>query len=104
MQQWQNQHLHDTQVLEARNQQVGHLLQKKGRIQERFRAIADYIVVKCQACEDMTRTTFFAAVMTFVRQITSDLERLQRDLAHRPVERPNDVPQAPGEFEPLMYS
>ncbi|XP_070007730.1 uncharacterized protein [Nicotiana sylvestris] len=32
MQQLQNQHLHDTQVLEARNQQVGHLLQEKGRI------------------------------------------------------------------------
>nr|XP_016472464.1 PREDICTED: TNFAIP3-interacting protein 1-like [Nicotiana tabacum] len=35
MQQLQNQHLHDTQVLEARNQQVGHLLQEKGRIRER---------------------------------------------------------------------
>jgi len=104
MQQLQNQHLHDTQVLEGRNQQVGRLLQEKGRIQERIRTIADYIIVKCQACEDMTHTTFFAAVMTFVRQIKSDLERLQRDLAYRSVERPNDVPWALGEFEALMYS
>ncbi|XP_070005400.1 uncharacterized protein [Nicotiana sylvestris] len=87
MQQLQNRHLYDTQVLEAQNQQVGRLLQEKGRIRERVRVIADYIVVKCQACEDMNRTTFSAAVMTFVRQIMSDLERLQRDLAYRPVVR-----------------
>ncbi|XP_019259385.1 PREDICTED: uncharacterized protein LOC109237526 [Nicotiana attenuata] len=63
----QNQHLHDSQVLEARNQHIGRLLQEKGRIRERIRTIADYITMKCQACEDMTRSTFFAAVMTFVR-------------------------------------
>ncbi|XP_070029704.1 uncharacterized protein [Nicotiana sylvestris] len=104
MQQLQNQHLHDAQVLEARNQQVGRLLQEKGRIRERVRAIADYIVVKWQAYEDMTRTTFFVAVMAFVRQIMNDLERLQRDLAYRPVARPNDIPRALGAFEALMYS
>ncbi|XP_070004719.1 uncharacterized protein [Nicotiana sylvestris] len=37
--------------------------------------------------------------MTFVRQIMSDLERLQRDLSYRPVARPNDVPRALGAFE-----
>ncbi|XP_019265868.1 PREDICTED: uncharacterized protein LOC109243399 [Nicotiana attenuata] len=71
------------------------LLQEKGIIRERVRAIADYIVMKCQKCEDMTRTTFFVAVMTFVRQIMSDLKRLQGDLAHRPVARPTNVPRAP---------
>ncbi|XP_019241641.1 PREDICTED: uncharacterized protein LOC109221627 [Nicotiana attenuata] len=39
--------------------------------------------------------------MTFVRQIMSDLERLQGDLAQRPVARPNDIPRAPG-VEALM--
>ncbi|XP_075093098.1 uncharacterized protein LOC142172922 [Nicotiana tabacum] len=55
----------------------------------------------CHICEDMTHTTFFAAVMTFVKQIMNDLDRLQRDLAHRPVARPNDVSRAPGT---LIYS
>nr|XP_016509128.1 PREDICTED: uncharacterized protein LOC107826642 isoform X2 [Nicotiana tabacum] len=103
MQQLQNQNCHDTQVLEAWNQQIGRLLQEKGIIWERVRAIADYIIMKFHECEDMTRTTFFAVVMTFVRQIMCDLERLQGDLAHRPVARPNDVPRAPG-VEALMYS
>ncbi|XP_070025351.1 uncharacterized protein [Nicotiana sylvestris] len=94
IQQLQNQHLHDSQVLEDRNQQIGRLLQEKGRIRERIRAIADYITVKCKMCEDMTRATFFAVVMTFVRQIMSDLERLQGDLAYRLAARPNDVPRA----------
>lgn len=102
MQQLRNQNHHDTQVLEARNQQIGRLLQEKGIVRERVRAIAYYIVMKCHACEDMTQTTFFAAVMTFVRQIMSDLERLQGYLARRPV-RPDDVPRAPG-VEALMYS
>lgn len=103
IQQLESQNHHDTQGLEAQNQQIGRLLQEKGIIRERVRAIADYIVMKCHECEDMTRTTFFAAVMTFVHQIMSDLERLQGDLAHRPVVRPNDVPQAPG-VEALIYS
>ena len=46
MQQLQNQHLHDTQVLEAGNQQVGRLLQEKGRIRERIRTIVDCIIMK----------------------------------------------------------
>ncbi|XP_070009427.1 uncharacterized protein [Nicotiana sylvestris] len=104
MQQLQGQNHRDAQVLEARTQQIGCLLQEKCIIRERVRAIADYIVMKCHGCEDMTRTTFFSAVMTFVRQIMSDLERLQGDLAHRPVARQNDVPQAPGAIEALMYS
>ncbi|XP_070002442.1 uncharacterized protein [Nicotiana sylvestris] len=101
MQQLQDQNLHDSQVLEAQNQQIGRMLQEKGRIRERIRTIAEYITMKCQACEDMTRTTFFAAVTTFVRQVMHDLERLQGDLAFRPSARPNDVPRAPGA---LMYS
>jgi len=101
MQQLQDQHLHDSQVLEARNQQIGRLLQEKGRFRERTKTIAEYITMKCQTCEDMTRTTFFAAVMTFVRQVMSDFERLQGDFAFRPAARPNDVPRAPGV---LMYS
>ncbi|XP_070019976.1 uncharacterized protein [Nicotiana sylvestris] len=74
MQQLQNQHLHDSRVLEACNQQIGRLLQEKGVIRERIRNIADYIVMKCQICEDMTRTTFFAAVMTFVKQIMNNFD------------------------------
>ena len=89
------------QTLEARAQHIGRLLQEKGIIRERIRNIADYVVMKFQICEDMTRTTFFAAVMTFVKQIMSDLDRLQRDLAYRPVARLNDVPRAPGA---LMFS
>ncbi|XP_019259543.1 PREDICTED: uncharacterized protein LOC109237668 isoform X2 [Nicotiana attenuata] len=105
MQQLQDQSHHDTQVLEARSLQIGRLLQEKGIIRERVRAIADYIVRKCHECEDMTRTTFFATVMTFVRQIMNDLDRLQGDLAHRPVARPADVPRAPGVvLEALLYS
>ncbi|XP_070015651.1 uncharacterized protein [Nicotiana sylvestris] len=88
-------------TLEARAQQIGRLLQEKGVIRERIRNIANYIVMKCHICEDMTFATFFAAVMTFVKQIMNDLDRLQRDLAHRPAARPNDVPRAP---EALMYS
>ncbi|XP_070002924.1 uncharacterized protein [Nicotiana sylvestris] len=54
----------------------------------------------------MTRTTFFGAVITFARQIMSDLERLQGDLAHRPVARPNDIPRAPGvkALMPFQYN
>ncbi|XP_070019970.1 spindle pole body component 110-like [Nicotiana sylvestris] len=103
MQQLQGQNHHDTQVLEARSQQIGHLLQEKGIIRERVREIAVYIIIKRHECEDMTRTTFFATVMTFVRQIMSDLERLQGDLTHRPLARPTDVPRAIG-VEALMYS
>ena len=89
------------QTLEARAQQIRRLLQEKGVIRERIRNITDYIVMKCQVCEDMTRTTFFAAVMKFVKQIMSDLDQLQRDLAYRPAARPNDILRAPGA---LMYS
>ncbi|XP_070002767.1 uncharacterized protein [Nicotiana sylvestris] len=92
------------QILEARTQQIGLLLQEKSIIKERIKTIADYIIMKCHKCEDMTRTTFFAAVMTFVRQIMSDLECLQGDLVHRPMERPTDVPRAPRAVEALMYS
>ncbi|XP_070023431.1 uncharacterized protein [Nicotiana sylvestris] len=92
LQQLQEQNHVAEQTLEARAQQI----QEKGVIRERIRTIADYIVVKFQACEDMTCTTFFAEVMTFVKQIMSDLDRLQRDLAYRPALRPNDVPRAPG--------
>lgn len=88
-------------TLEVRAQHIGRLLQEKGVIRERIRNIADYIVIKCQICEDMTRTTFFKAVLTFVKQIMSDLDRLQRDLAYRPTARPNDVSRAPGT---LIYS
>ncbi|XP_019257828.1 PREDICTED: uncharacterized protein LOC109236053 [Nicotiana attenuata] len=56
----QDHHFHDSQVLEARNQQISRLLQEKGQIRERIRGIADYIAMKCQADERMGRTTFFA--------------------------------------------
>ncbi|XP_070002359.1 uncharacterized protein [Nicotiana sylvestris] len=76
------------QVLDARSQQIGRLLQEKGIIRERVRRIADYIVMKCNECEDMTRSTFFASVMIFVRQIMDDLFRLQEDMEQRPAARP----------------
>jgi len=91
-------------VIEARSQQIGCLLQVNGIIRERVRAIVDYIIMKCHECEDMTRTTFFVAVMTFVRQIMSDLECLQGDLDHRHVARPTDICGDPGAVEALMYS
>lgn len=95
-QQLQEQSHNDTQVLEARSQQIGCLLQDKGIIREMVREIADYIIMKFHECEDMTRSTFFAAVMTFVHQIMDDLYHLQGDLARRPVVRPTDVLRAPG--------
>ncbi|XP_070037170.1 uncharacterized protein [Nicotiana tomentosiformis] len=64
----QDQNNTDAQVLEARAQQIGRLLQEKGVIRMRIKEIADYVVMKCHECEDMTRPMFFAFVMTFVRQ------------------------------------
>ncbi|XP_070028923.1 uncharacterized protein [Nicotiana sylvestris] len=69
-----------TQVLEARSRQIGRLLQEKGIIRERVRRIANYITMKCSACEDMTRSMFFAPVMIFVRLIMEELYRLQDDM------------------------
>lgn len=90
--------------MEARAQQIRHLLQEKGVIRERVRRIVDYIAVKCSSCEDMTRSMFFDAAMTFVRKVMEDLHNLQGDLARTPVARPNDVLRAPGVVEVLMYS
>ncbi|XP_070013781.1 uncharacterized protein [Nicotiana sylvestris] len=52
-----------------------------------------------QTLED--RAQQIGPVMTFVKQIMSDLDRLQRDLAYRPATRLNDVLWAP---RALMYS
>ncbi|XP_075106599.1 uncharacterized protein LOC142179593 [Nicotiana tabacum] len=93
LQQLQEQNQVAEQTLEVRDKQIGHLLQEKGVIRERVRRIANYIAMKCSSCEDMTRSMFFATVMTFVCQIMEDLYHLQGDLAHRPVARPNDVPR-----------
>ncbi|XP_070014102.1 tropomyosin-2-like [Nicotiana sylvestris] len=87
------------QVLDARSQQIGQLLQEKGIIRERVRRIADYIVMKCNECEDMTRSMFFASVMFFVQQIKDELFRLQEDMAQRPASRPTRAA-----VEALMYS
>lgn len=64
-------------MLEARSQQIGRLLQEKGVIRMKIKEIADYVAMKCHECEDLTRSMFFAAVMTFVRQVIDDLEYLQ---------------------------
>nr|XP_009608940.1 uncharacterized protein LOC104102811 isoform X2 [Nicotiana tomentosiformis] len=104
MHQLQDQNNTDAQVLEARAQQIGRLLQEKGVIRMRIKEIADYVVMKCHECEDMTRSMFFASVMIFVRQVMVDLDRLQEDIARRPVRRPANVPQASGvPVEALMY-
>ncbi|XP_070053530.1 uncharacterized protein [Nicotiana tomentosiformis] len=104
MQQLQDQNNTDAQVLEARAQQIGRLLPEKGVIRMRIKEIADYVVMKCHECEDMTSSMFFASVMTFIRQVMVDLDHLQEDIAHRPVRRTTDVPQAPGVLvEALMY-
>ena len=89
--------------MEARAQQIGHLLPENGVIIERVRRIANYIAMKCSSSEDMTRSMFFATTMTFVRQIMEDLYHLQGDLASRPAARPNDAPWVPGAIEALMY-
>lgn len=91
-----------TQVLEARSRQTGCLLQEKGIMRERVRIIADYITMKCSACEDMTRSMFFATVMIFVRQIMEEFYRLQDDMASRPAARLVGVPREG--LETLMYS
>lgn len=80
----QSQHLRGYKVLKARNDQIGHFLQEKGRTRERILTIAHSITRKCQVCENMTRTTIFVAVMTFVKKIMNDLEQLQRGLALSP--------------------
>ncbi|XP_070022061.1 uncharacterized protein [Nicotiana sylvestris] len=105
LQQLQEKNHMATQVLEARSQQIGCLLQDKGVIRERIRGIADYVVMKCHECEDMTKSMFFSAVMIFVRQIMDDLYRLQEDMERRPTAKPTDVPRAPRlVLEALMYS
>jgi len=76
-------------------------MQEKGIIREMVRRIADYIMMKCNDCEDMTRSMFFATVI-FVRQIMDDLYRLQNDMACRPAARPVGIPRAG--LEALMYS
>ncbi|XP_019227420.1 PREDICTED: uncharacterized protein LOC109208724 [Nicotiana attenuata] len=81
LQQLQEQNQVAEQTLEGRAKQIGHLLQEKGVIGERVRRITDYIAMKCSSCEDMTRSMFFATIMTFVRQIMEDLYHLQGDLA-----------------------
>jgi len=47
-----------TQVLEARTQKIGRLLQEKGIIRMRINEIVDYVTMKCHECEDMTRSVF----------------------------------------------
>ncbi|XP_019251239.1 PREDICTED: uncharacterized protein LOC109230170 [Nicotiana attenuata] len=86
LQQLQVQNHTAEQVLGARSQQIGRLLQEKGIIKERVRSIADYIVMKCNECEHMTRSMFFASVKIFFQQIMDDLFRLQEDRANRPAE------------------
>ena len=103
IQQLQDQHLQDSHVLEARNNQVRRLLIEKGRTRDRIETIAHAILRRCRACEDMTRTTFFSAVMIYVKRTMYELEQLERDLAPKPAARPNDAPRAPT-FEALMYS
>lgn len=69
-----------TQVLEARAQQIGRLLQENGVIRMRIKELADYAAMKCHECEDMTRSMFFASVMSFARQVMADLELLQEEI------------------------
>ncbi|XP_070046488.1 uncharacterized protein [Nicotiana tomentosiformis] len=66
VQQLQDQNNTSAQVLEARAQQIGRLLQEKRVIRTRNKEINDYVVMKCHECEDMTRSMFFASMMTFV--------------------------------------
>ncbi|XP_070034893.1 uncharacterized protein [Nicotiana tomentosiformis] len=80
IQQLQEQNHTATQVLEARSQQIGRLLQEKGVIRMRIKEIVDYVAMKCHECEDMTRSMFFASVMSFVRQVMADLEYLQEEI------------------------
>ncbi|XP_070005060.1 uncharacterized protein [Nicotiana sylvestris] len=66
LQQLQEQNHTATQVMEARSQQIGHLLQEKGIIMESIRRIVDYIVMKCNECEDMTKSMFFVAFVIVI--------------------------------------
>nr|XP_033512404.1 uncharacterized protein LOC117277092 [Nicotiana tomentosiformis] len=105
IQQLQDQNHTVTHVLEARSQQIGRLLQEKGVIRMRIKEIVDYVAMKCHECEDMTRSMFFASVITFVRQVMDDLEYLQEEIARRPASRPTDVPRGPGVvLEAIIYS
>ncbi|XP_070015088.1 uncharacterized protein [Nicotiana sylvestris] len=99
LQQFEEKNYTIEQVLEDRSQQIGRLLQEKGIIRERVRRIADYIVMKCNKCKDMTLSMFFASVMIFVRQIMDELFCLQEDMAHMPATRPTGAT-----VEALMYS
>jgi len=56
-------------TLEARAEKIRRLLQEKGVIKERVRAIAGYITSRCSHCEGMTKSMFFATAMTFFRQV-----------------------------------
>ena len=90
-------------MLGTRNQQIERLLMERDRIKGRIDDIGHYITIKCLACEDMSRTTFFASIMIYVHQIMEDLKDLQRSLAPKPAARPNDAPRAP-KFKTLKHS
>ncbi|XP_070005431.1 uncharacterized protein [Nicotiana sylvestris] len=102
IQQWQNQHLQDYRVLKARNYQIERLLIEKGQTRDKIKTIAHAIIRRCLWCEDMTRTTFFSAVLIYVKRTMYELEQLERDLAPKPAARPNDAPRVPV-FNALMY-
>jgi len=101
---------YNAQVLWTQNQQIERLLMERDRIKGRIDDIGHYITIKYLACEDMSRTTFFASIMIYVHQFMKDLKDLQRGLAPKPVARPNDAPRAPkirtlrhSQFEVCMF-
>ena len=99
---FQNRLVDNTQVLGLKNQRIEQLCMERDRIRGRIDEIGRYITTKCLTFEEMPRDTLFASVMGYVHRIMEELKSLQRGLAPKPAERPNDASRAP-KFKALMY-
>jgi len=102
MERFQDQLIDNTRILGLKNQRIEQLCMERDRIRGRIDEIGRYITTKCLTCEEMPRDILFASVMGYVHRIMEELKSLQRGLAPKPAERPNDASRAP-KFKALMY-
>ncbi|XP_075105161.1 uncharacterized protein LOC142179348 [Nicotiana tabacum] len=102
MERFQEQLIDNTRILGLKNQRIEQLCIERDRIRGRINDIGRYITTKCLTCEEMPRDVLFASIMGYVHQIMEELKSLQRSLAPKPAERPNDASRAP-KFKALMY-
>lgn len=103
MERFQDQLANNAQVLGAKNQRIEQLFMEMDSIRGKIDEIGHYVTMRCLACEEIPCDTLFDSVMGYVHRIMEELKSLQRGLAPKPAERPNDAPWAPT-FKALMYS